>query len=481
MNIQKGQCLEVEITDAGDQETCFGRIEGGLAVFVQGCVAVGDRVEAEVRKRKRNRIEARLLRVVRPSPLRVAPPCPHFGLCGGCKWQHVTYEEQLRLKQKLVADALRHLGHLDPSVVEATLPAARRYAYRNKLDFTFSNQRFLPREEMDAPQPGKPVDYALGFHVPRRFEKVLDIDACHLASPDMNLVLDVVKAFGRERRLPPYSTRTHEGFLRNLVVRRGQQTGELMAYLLTTAYEPAIASDLLAALRGALDDRLTTFVNGITERKSQVAFADVLHVVHGPGRIREQMGPFTFLLSPNTFFQTNTEQAEQLVRTVVEFAAPGPEDVVYDLYCGAGALSLFLAERGARVLGLEAIPSAVADAADNAARHGASHCRFREIDLRDLSRIRAELEAFGLPRVIVTDPPRAGMHPKAVDEMLELGADRIVYVSCKPASLARDAAQICAAGRYRLVRVTPVDMFPQTHHVESVALFERQVAPQGGA
>ena len=475
MQIQKGQLIELEISDAGEHETCFGRLENGMGVFVSGALAVGDRVEAEVRKRKRNHLEARLVQVLQPSPLRVSPPCPHFGLCGGCKWQHVQYEEQLRVKRKMVADALHRLGGFEAPPVEEVLPAPEPYGYRNKVDFTFGRRRFLPREELDLPpeSSARPEDYALGFHVPRRFEKVLDIESCLLASPEMNRVLDIVKRYGREQGLLPYSTFSHDGYLRNLVIRRGEHADELMVYLVTSSFEPDHMQALSLQLQEALGKRLTTFVNGVTDRKNQVAFAEELHVVHGPGRIREKMGAFTFLLSPNTFFQTNTRQAERLVQTAVDLAAIEPQDTVYDLYCGAGAISLFLAKHAAKVLGIEAIAAAVADAGDNAERNGIGNCAYRVLDLRALGSIRESLEAFGLPRVIVTDPPRAGMHPKAVAQMVALGAERIVYVSCKPASLARDAAQICEEGRYRLVRVQPVDMFPQTQHIESVALLER--------
>ncbi len=475
MQFQKGQIIELEIADAGEHETCFGRLENGMGVFVSGALAVGDRVEAEIRKRKRNHLEAQLVRVVHPSPRRVQPPCPHFGLCGGCKWQHVQYEEQLRVKRKIVSDALHRLGGFEAPPVEEVLPAQAPFGYRNKVDFTFGRRRFLPRAELELPPEERvlPEDYALGFHVPRRFQKVLDISSCLLASPEMNRVLEIVKRFGHERGLLPYSTVTHDGDLRNLVIRRGEQTDELMVYLVTSRFEPDLMEALCRQLQEALGERLTTFVNGVTDRKNQVAFAEELHVIHGPGCIREKMGSFVFQISPNTFFQTNTRQAERLVETAVAMAGLEAQDVVYDLYCGAGAISLFLAQHAKKVLGIEAIPAAVADAGDNAARNGIANCEYRVLDLRELGSIQEDLEAFGLPRVVVTDPPRAGMHPKAVARMVELGAERIVYVSCKPASLARDAALICAEGQYQLTRVQPVDMFPQTQHIESVALLER--------
>jgi 23S rRNA (uracil1939-C5)-methyltransferase len=313
---------------------------------------------------------------------------------------------------------------------------------------------------------------ALGFHPPRVYSKVLDIEACLLASPAMNQALARVRQGLEGRGLDAYSTRTHQGFLRHLVVRESQATGELMVNLITSRFD--------AALMGELDELLRTersapytLVNGLTDRKSLVAFGDREEVISGPGCITERLGPFTFTISANSFFQTNTRQAEALYREAVDLAAPRAAQVVYDLYCGTGSLSLFLAREDVRVLGIEALDSAVRDAAVNAARNGMANCTFRQMDLRELGRHRAELEAFGLPDLVVTDPPRAGMHPKAVAALRDLAPRQIVYVSCKPASLARDARMLCEDGRYRLTRVRPVDMFPQTAHVESVALLER--------
>lgn len=471
----KGQVLEIAITDTAEGQQCFGRLDDGLAVFVQGPAAVGDRVRAAITKIKRNYLETRLVAVVAPSPARVDAPCPHFGVCGGCKWQHVRYDEQLRIKRKLVADALAHVGGFRDAVVHDTLPSPRVYGYRNKLEFSFGDRRFLLEAEMGLNEArlAKPPGFALGFHAPGRFDRVVDIDRCHLAPEEMNLALDCAKAFARARGLSVYSTRTHEGFLRNLVVRKAFATGEFMVYLVTSAHDAALMRDLLDALRGALGDRLTTFVNGVTDRRNTVARGDRDLVLHGPGVITERLGDLRFAISPTSFFQTNTEQAERLYALAVERAGLQPAHVVHDLYCGTGTISLYLARHARAVVGCELEAGALADAEANARANGVGNARFLTLDLKHYAEAVRELPAELRPDVVVVDPPRAGLHPRLVEELRTLRPERIVYVSCNPASLARDAQGLCREGLYRLGEVQPVDLFPHTYHVESVVALDR--------
>lgn len=472
---EKGQSIEVTITDAAEVEKCFGRMENGVAVFVRGHVAVDDRVEAEIYKIKKKYLEARLVRVIERSPHRVKPTCSHFGVCGGCKWQHVSYEEQLRIKRKQVQDALRHLGGFDDVVVRDVLPAPSPFGYRNKVDFSFSDRRFLLPDEidLDPEQIDKPVDFALGFHAPLRYSKAIDIDYCFLATPEMNRVLEVVRGFCLVKKLSVYSTRTHQGFLRNLVVRQSEATGDVMVNLVTTWRDETCMAELGAALRESLGHALGTFVNNVTDRKSLVAYGDEEFPVLGTGTITERLGDFEFEISANSFFQTNSRQALALYRKVMDMSGLAADDVAYDLYCGAGTISLFLAQTCDRVLGTDVVETAIRDAEANARRNKLSNCSFHLIDMMKFKSMASEWDEFGRPDVVVTDPPRAGMHPKAVKGLLGLSPRRIVYVSCKPASLARDARALCDGGTYRLVEVAPIDMFPQTSQIESVAVLER--------
>ena len=472
---KKGEIVEVEIFDTADKNRCVGTLPEGIRVFVEGAAAVGDVVRARIYKIKKRYLVASLIEVVKFSPRRTEPRCDYFGVCGGCKWQHLDYSEQLRIKRKQVVDALEHLGGFESPDVADCIPAPAVYGYRNKIDMDFTDRRYLTAGEMNVPeeQLAKPLNFALGFHAPGCFAKAIDIDYCHLASPEMNRAVETVRLFCRDRKIPVYSTFSHEGFLRNLVVRRGERTGELMVNLITSAHEPALMNELRDELLAALGDKLTTFVNGVTARKNLVAFSEQEFVMHGTGNISDRLGEYTYQISPNSFFQTNTVQAEKLYNEILAAARLAGDETVYDLFCGTGSIALFASKHCSRVFGIELVESAVADAQKNAEEQGAKNCTFRQMDLMHFGTIRDELENLGLPDVVITDPPRAGMHPKAVDMLRELAPPVIIYVSCNPASLARDGALLCENNLYKLVSTVPVDLFPQTNHVESVARFER--------
>lgn len=472
---KKGQIIETELFDTADKNRCVGKLDDGIRVFVEGTAAVGDTVRAQIYKTKKRYLVAQLTEILKFSDRRTEPRCPYFGVCGGCKWQHLDYAEQLRIKRKQVVDALEHLGDFESPDVGECIAAEDIYGYRNKIDMDFTDRRYLTADEMSLPEAElkKPLDFALGFHAPGCFAKAIDIDRCDLASGEMNLAVETVRRFCLERKLPVYSTFTHEGFLRNLVVRRGQRTGELMVNLITLTHDPELMRELCAELQAALGAKLTTFINTTTDRKNMVAFGDKEYVLCGEGSISDRLGEYTYRISPNSFFQTNTVQAEKLYNEILTAARLTGTETVYDLFCGTGSIALFAAKHCGRVLGIELVESAVADAQKNASEHGAGNCTFRQMDLMHFGNLRTELEAFGLPHVVITDPPRAGMHPKAVEMLRQLAPPVVIYVSCNPASLARDGKLLCAGGLYRLVSTQPVDLFPQTNHVESVARFER--------
>ncbi|MDF7806769.1 23S rRNA (uracil(1939)-C(5))-methyltransferase RlmD [Pontiellaceae bacterium B12219] len=474
---KKKQIVEVEIIDLGDKNQSFGRLEDGISIFVQGPAAVGDVVKAEIFKIKKKYLVARYIELVKPSPHRIDPICHYFGLCGGCKWQHMEYTEQLRLKRKQVQDALEHIGGFQGVECTPCIGAPSLFGYRNKMDFSFTDLRYLTPEEMDiAPDDhSKPLDFALGFHAPGCYSKAIDIDHCDLSTPEMNIALNTVRAFCLEHQdeLPIYSTRSHTGELRNLMVRHGGQTGEFMVNLVTSSHNAELMEKLSAVLQQALGDRLTTFVNNITSAKNTVAFGEKEEVLFGPGYITDRLGEYNYRISANSFFQTNTVQAEKLYFQILEAAQLKPTDIVYDLFCGTGSITLFASKHCKKVLGVELVESSVNDARANAERHGVENCEFIRLDLKDIKHIRNDMAEFGAPDVVITDPPRAGMNPRAVEALLEIAPPVIIYVSCNPASLARDGQMLCAEGQYKLVSCQPIDMFPQTNHVESVARFER--------
>jgi len=474
---KKKQMVEVEILDLGDKNQCYGRLDDGMSIFVQGPAAVGDVVKAEIFKIKKKFLVSRMVQLVKPSPHRIEPICPYFGLCGGCKWQHMDYAEQLRLKRKQVQDALEHIGGFKDVDCETCIPAPELFGYRNKMDFSFTDLRYLTPEEIEI-EPAdheKPVDFALGFHAPGCYSKAIDIDHCDLSTEAMNITLNTVRKFCLEHKdeLPIYSTRSHTGELRNLVVRHGGHTGEFMVNLVTSTHNSVLMHILCEELKNALGDRLTTFVNNITSAKNTVAFGEKEFILHGPGFITDRLGDYTYRISANSFFQTNTAQAEKLYLQILESAQLSPDDVVYDLFCGTGSITLFASSHCKKVLGVELVESSVHDARANARQHNVDNCEFIRLDLKDIKHIRNDMADFGSPDVVITDPPRAGMNPKAVKALLEIAPPTIVYVSCNPASLARDGQMLCEEGQYKLVSCQPIDMFPQTNHVESVARFER--------
>jgi len=475
----KKQMVEVEILDLGDKNQCFGRLDDGMGIFVQGTAAVGDTVKAEIFKIKKKYLVSRFRELVKPSPHRIDPTCPYFGLCGGCKWQHMDYAEQLRLKRKQVQDALEHIGGFSGIECESCLPAPELFGYRNKMDFSFTDLRYLTTDEIGI-EPGehdKPLDFALGFHAPGCYAKAIDIDHCDLSPEEMNMALNTVSAFclRHKKELPIYSTRSHTGELRNLVVRKGGNTGEFMVNLVTSTHNPGLMQALCEDLKAALGDRLTTFVNNTTSAKNTVAFGEKEFVLHGPGFITDRLGDYTYRISANSFFQTNTAQAEKLYLQILESAQLKPDDIVYDLFCGTGSITLFASSHCKKVLGVELVESSVNDARENVKRHEVDNCEFIQLDLKDIRQIDQEMRDFGHPDVVITDPPRAGMNPRAVKMLLEIAPPAIVYVSCNPASLARDGQMLSEEGKYKLVHCQPVDMFPQTNHVESIARFEKSM------
>jgi 23S rRNA (uracil1939-C5)-methyltransferase len=432
-------------------------------VFVENALP-GDRVKARVHRRRKDFWEARTLEVLRPSSHRQTAPCPYFGHCGGCKWQNLPYPEQLRHKHKQVDEALRRIGGLSDFVLEEIIPADPTYGYRNKMEFSFASRRWLRPEELG--REDIPMQFALGLHVPGTFEKVLNIDDCLLQSENANAILREVQNWSRASGLPAYDLKQHTGILRFLVLRQAWHSNELMLNLVTS--EPVV--EVMRPLAEALQRRypqLVAVVNGINARKAQVAFADRVELVAGRDYIRERLGHCAFNISVNSFFQTNTRQAEKLYAQVAKYAGLSGAEEVFDLYCGTGSIAIYLAADAAHVTGIEVIPEAIGDARANAAANGLRNTTFLLGDVREML-VRQERR----PQLMILDPPRAGMHADVIDRIITMAPARLIYVSCNPTTMARDVQRL--QGRFRLDKVRPVDMFPHTYHIESVALLNRR-------
>jgi len=475
----QGDILELTIDSSGFEGTSIARYEG-MVVFVEGAVA-GDVVRARIFRTKKKHLEAKVVEVLQPSPNRTTPRCKYFGTCGGCRWQHVQYESQLAFKQQHVVDALERIGGFKGVPVLPIIPSKEIYFYRNKLEFSFGDRPWLETPPQDSPIEGRgnmTGAMALGFHIPQRYDKILDIDECHLQSELSNGILNAVKSFAIAHSLPAYTSEPQSGYLRNLVIREGKNTGDVMVNLVTFDDRPDVMRELTAELTKSFPE-IVAVVNNITSKLANIAVGEMEKVYYGSGVFTEKIGEYLFHLSANSFFQTNTRQAETLYAVTKEFAELNPRDVVYDLYCGTGAISLYVSGAVKQVVGIELIESSIINARMNAEVNGILNCEFIAGDLKDLlTKDVAWKGKYAKPDMLIIDPPRSGMHPKAVDEIGVMKIPKIVYVSCNPATLARDLQLLSPFG-YSIEKVQPIDMFPHTYHIESVAkltLHERLTA-----
>jgi 23S rRNA (uracil1939-C5)-methyltransferase len=470
--------IVLTVDDAAFEGRTIGRHEG-FVVFVDGAVP-GDLVKVRLLKVKKSYAEARVVSVEKPSPHRVAPRCRHFGPCGGCKWQHVDYRLQLQFKQRHVVDAFERIGGFPSPNVLPIIGSDDAFFYRNKMEYSFAEKEWLeilpPKIDSDVQQyPEQPKseiknqrsEMFLGLHVPQRYDKVLEITECFLQSEQSNRILNFVRAFARREQLAVYSSDKDIGYLRFLVIRQSRRTKELMVNLVTFEDRPDIMKLLTQELLQAVPE-VTTVVNTINSKKAQIAFGDKEKIYAGKGIIHETLGNLNFTISSGSFFQTNTSQAEKLYTVAKSMAALKRTDIVWDLYSGTGSIALFVSDAVSKVIGVESVAAAVEDAERNAKANNITNCSFILGDLKDrLTKETDWIKVHEKPDVMIIDPPRSGMHPKAVDEILRIAPPRIVYVSCNPATQARDVKALAA--RYDVVALQPVDMFPHTFHIENVA------------
>lgn len=469
----KGEEITLEIQDTAFEGKCVARHEG-LVVFVENAVP-GDIVIAKLLKIKKSYAEAKAVRIKRPSPLRVEPRCKYFGVCGGCAWQHVDYQAQLRFKHQHVVDSFERIGGFSNLNVLPIIGSDDIYFYRNKMEYSFSNQQWLsnPSSKNNEGLPPKEINpIFLGLHVPQRYDKILDIDECHLQSALSNRILNFTRDFARQNHLTVYDSTTEEGYLRFLVIRESKRMKEAMVNLVTYTSDKELMGRFTSQLLEECPE-VTSVVNTINTRKAQVAFGETEKIYRGSGYIHELLGKDTFVVSASSFFQTNVAQAEKLYRAAKEFGDFKSSDVVFDLYSGTGSIAIFLSSAVKQVIGVESVESSVNNAERNVNENGITNCSFILGDLKDrLTKDTGWMSSSSKPHVVVVDPPRSGMHPKVVEEILALAPERIVYVSCNPSTQARDVKLLCAE-KYRLVKLQPVDMFPHTYHIENVVLLHR--------
>lgn len=455
----------LEITTLAAEGKAMGRHDD-MVVFVPMTVP-GDVVDVQIHNKRRRFMEGSVVRYIVRSPLRVEPFCEHFGVCGGCKWQNLPYEEQLRFKREQVFDQLTRIGKLDLPPVAPTLGSAETTFYRNKLEFTFAPRRWMTYEEVAA---GGDIDAgaALGFHIPGRFDKVMDVHRCWLQPDPSNDIRLETKRFCEEHGYSFYDIRQHSGLMRNLVIRTAS-TGEVMVIVVFAEED----RPRIAALLDHLRDRFPaiTSLMYMVNAKLNDSTGDIDAVLwSGHDHIFEEMEGLRFKIGPKSFYQTNSRQAYELYKVARSFADLHGDETVYDLYTGTGTIANFVARHCARVVGIEYVPEAIEDAKHNSALNGIGNTAFFAGDMKDVLND-AFIARHGRPDVVILDPPRAGVHEDVIATILRAAPRRIVYVSCNPATQARDLALL--AGDYRVTAVQPVDMFPHTHHVENVVRLER--------
>jgi len=455
--IRKGEIIEIAIENMAYGGRGIGRLDG-FVVFVRGGVP-GDRIRARIYKKKKDYAEAGLIEILSPSPDREEAPCPYFGYCGGCQWQNVAYEKQLAFKREHVQEPVERIGGIKDITIHPVTPSGKRFAYRNKMEFSFSDRRWYLPDELDRRK--NEGEFALGLHVPGTYHKVIDVEACLLQEETGNQILNMVRDYVKDSGIPVYGLKSHQGFWRFLMIRYSVAFDEWMVNLITSEERRDVVQPLADLLVHRFT-RIKTVVNNINTRRASIAVGESEAVLYGDGYIRDRIGPFTFQISANSFFQTNSRAAGQLYQSMAAYGEiEGPETVL-DLYSGTGTIPVFLANRVRAVTGIEISRSATSDAVRNAKENGLENCRFICGDIREkLSDITFR------PDLLIIDPPRAGMHKDVWGQAMALSPEKIVYISCNPATLARDLSEMTK--EYEVLEIQPVDMFPHTYHIEAVA------------
>ena len=453
----------IRLVSAGSKGIAVGRTEEGKTVLVSGAVP-GDLVNVRVKKSKSNYYEAEMIEILEKSPFRVEPKCIHFGVCGGCKWQNLSYEKQLDVKQDEVFNNIKRIGGLEDFETLPILGSEEHYFYRNKMEFSFSNARWLTQYEISSEENFGNRD-ALGFHIPGMWSKILDLKECLLQEDPSNAIRLAVKNYAVKNSLEFFDVREQKGFLRTMMLRQNSK-GEWMVLFQLYREEQENRKNLFEFLLSEFP-QIKTLVYCINSKQNDSIYDQDVQTYFGEGFLMEEMDGLQFKIGPKSFFQTNYKQALELYRKTLEFSDLKGDEVVYDLYTGTGTIAQYVARNAKQVIGIESVPEAIEAAKEHAKLNGLENCTFYCGDMKAIFNDEF-LENHPKADVLITDPPRDGMHQKVVEQILKLAPEKIVYVSCNSATQARDLALM--KEQYKLVKILPVDMFPQTHHVENIAL-----------
>ena len=458
---------DLNVTDAGAKGKAIAHAPDGRVVFIDNAVP-GDIATVQTFKKRKGFYEATATSFSKYSEKRSEPECPHFGVCGGCKWQNMGYEHQLFYKQNEVEQNLKRISKVELPPFSPILGSKKQYFYRNKMEFSFSNNKWLTLEQIKS---GEVIENrnALGFHIPGMWDKILDLDKCYLQPDPSNAIRDFVKSKAEELGLAFYNTRNQEGFLRTLMIRISS-TGETMVLIQFFHEDKKNRTLLMDAIVNEFP-KLTSLLYVINSKGNDTIYDQEVHVYHGRDYILEEMEGLQFKVNAKSFYQTNSDQAYELYKITRDFAGLSGSELVYDLYTGTGTIAQFVSKNAAKVIGVEAVPEAIEAAKENAKLNNIDNTEFFVGDMKNVFN-EAFIETNGKPDVVITDPPRDGMHANVVGQLLNLEAEKIVYVSCNSATQARDLALLDS--KYKVTKVQPVDMFPQTHHVENVVLLEKR-------
>ncbi len=455
----------VTVLDAGAKGVSVAKAPEGQVIFIPNVVP-GDVVDVQTFKKRKSYFEGKAIKFHSFSEHRVEPICEHFGVCGGCKWQNMKYEQQLFYKHNEVKNHLQRIGKIELPEIEPILGSDKKFFYRNKMEFGFSNARWMTQEEIDSDTEYEHKN-ALGFHIPKMWDKILDISKCHLQEDPSNEIRNSIREFAIANNLEFFNPRAHEGLLRTLMIRTAS-TGEIMVLIQFFEEQKENRIKLMDFLAEKFPN-ITSLQYVINSKPNDTIYDQNVILYKGRDYILEEMEGLHFSINAKSFYQTNSEQAYELYKITRDFAGLSGNELVYDLYTGTGTIAQFVSKNAKKVIGVEAVPEAIVDAKANAERNKITNCEFYVGDMKNVFN-ESFIAQHGKPDVIITDPPRDGMHAAVIDQILKIEAQKIVYVSCNSATQARDLASLDQ--KYKVTRVRPVDMFPQTHHVENVVLLE---------
>lgn len=474
---KKGDEIVTGVTELNSEGKGVSKLEDGFVIFSTGTLP-GDEALIKIQRKKSSYAEAKLVELIKRSPFRIEPKCRFFGICGGCKIQNFEYHKQTEYKTNVVKNAFERIGGFKDLIIPDTLKCDEVFFYRNKMEFSFSDDKWFTNEDFEKVPLNEEIQetlkeekykFALGLHVPKFHSKIVDIDECFLQSELSNNILNFTRDFFKSRTVSGYSTKTQSGFLRFLIIRQSKNTNDLMVNLITHDYDEELLEEYSLQLKNHFPG-ITTIINSISQKKAQVAVGEKEYILLGSGFISEKLrthegNEFTFNISPQSFFQTNTRQAEKLFNIALEFSEFRKSDNVLDLYCGAGSISIFISKHVNKVLGIELIEDAIKDAEKNVKLNQVGNAEFICSDIKDYLENKNYIDQYNK---LILDPPRSGLHPKICEILSETKFEKIIYVSCNPHTQARDLQIITGKGNYKIEKIQPVDMFPHTYHVENV-------------